>query len=322
MQWHQFQDEEMKFIMYSTKDALDASRPGVIYKDKIVDIRLFLEYLGISSTINTLRDFIELNREAIARFKENVNLSEALAFPAVLKFSDVVFRAPLADARKLILLAGNYIEHIREVGYRIPPSAERITPQFFMKPPSTTIIGPEMPVILSRNSIWVDWEAELAVVISQDGKNIPEEDAMDYVFGYTILNDISERKFNTTIKDRFQREKDPLFDWLHGKWFDGFAPMGPCITSKEDLPDPNKLKISLFHNGVLQQDGCTADMIHTIPYLIHKLSQIMTVESGDVIATGTPSGVGISKGIQLREGDELVCRIDVIGELRNPIEAE
>jgi 2,4-diketo-3-deoxy-L-fuconate hydrolase len=308
--------------MYSPKDTLDASRPGVIYKDNIVDIKLFLEYLGISSPVATLRDFIELNKELIARFKENVGLSEALSFPTVLEISDVVFRAPLADARKLILLAGNYIEHIREVGYRIPPSAESITPQFFMKPPSTTIIGPETPVKLSRNSIWVDWEVELAVVISQVGKNIPEEDAMDYVFGYTILNDISERKFNSSIKDRFQREKDPLFDWLHGKWFDGFAPMGPCIILKEDIPDPHKLKISLVHNGVLQQDGSTADMIHTIPYLIHKLSQIMTIEPGDVIATGTPSGVGIGKGIKLKAGDELVCSIEGIGELRNPVRTE
>lgn len=312
----------MKFIMYSTKDGYHTSRPGVIYRNLIIDINLFFEHLGISSTLNTLRDFIELNEEAIAHFKENLKLSKGLTFPCAMQSSDIVLHAPLSDARKLILLAGNYVEHIREVGYRIPPSADQITPQFFMKPPSTTIIGPEMPILLSRNNIWVDWEVELAVVISRIGKNIPEEEAMNYVFGYTILNDISERKFNSKLKNRFQREKDPILDWLHGKWFDSFAPMGPCIILKEDIPDPHQLKISLVHNGIIQQDGNTADMLHSIPYLIHNLSQIVTIEPGDVIATGTPSGVGISKGIHLKEGDELICRIEEIGELQNPIIAE
>jgi 2-keto-4-pentenoate hydratase/2-oxohepta-3-ene-1,7-dioic acid hydratase in catechol pathway len=228
-------------------------------------------------------------------------------------------QAPLRDTKKLILLAGNYVEHIREVGYKIPPSPHSISPQFFMKPPSTTIIDPEMDIVLPPNAIWFDWEVELAVVIARGGKDISEERAIDHIFGYTILNDISERKFNSRMPDRFVREKDLLFDWLHGKWFDSSAPMGPCLVTKDSMPDPHNLRISLERNGIIEQDGSTSDMIHNIPFLIHKLSRIMTLEPGDVISTGTPSGVGISKGIQLQKGDELVCRIEGIGVLRNMV---
>ncbi len=310
----------MKYVMYSLIESPDIVRPGLIYKDDIVDLQFMLNRQDHSiEELVSLRHYIELGENIAQRLNEEVKNLGDLEELDLLPRQQARLHAPLQNTRKLILLAGNYIEHIREVGYKIPPEPSAVTPQFFMKPPSTTIIGPGTPILLPQNRIWFDWEVELAVIIGKGGRDITEKIAMDHVFGYTIINDISERKFNSDKTDRFVREKDPLFDWLHGKWFDGSAPMGPCITTKEEIPDPHNLSLSLHHNGILQQEGTTADMIHTIPFLIHKLSQIMRLEPGDVISTGTPSGVGFSKGIKLQPGDELTCKVERIGTLRNPI---
>ena len=311
----------MKYVMYSRTETPNFVLPGLLHKEKIIDLEILLKRLDYKTKdIVTLRNFIELGVSTIKADAEIENILNELPASDFIPRKQAKLHAPLPDTRKLILLAGNYIEHIREVGYKIPPEPSAVTPQFFMKPPSTTIIGPETPIQLPQNSIWFDWEVELALIIGKRGRDISEKNAMDHVFGYTIINDISERKFNSDKADRFVREKDPLFDWLHGKWFDGSAPMGPCITTKEEIPDPHNLSLSLHHNGILQQEGTTEDMIHTVPYLIHKLSQIMTLEPGDVISTGTPSGVGFSKGIKLQPGDELSCYIENIGTLRNTIQ--
>lgn len=310
----------MKFVMYSQKGFPENVRPGLIHGEGIVDLEYFLNRAGIiAGAITTLRQLIELGETAITTIFEKRKLLDEIPTSGHVPLIEVNLKAPLSNTKKFILVAGNYIEHIREVGYMIPPSPESISPQFFMKPPSTTILDPEAEIRLPDNAIWFDWEVELAVVIGKGGKNIAEEKAMEHVFGYTIVNDISERKFNSDMPDRFTREKDPLFDWLHGKWFDGSAPMGPCIATKDLVPDPHDINISLEHNGTIQQDGSTSDMIHTVPFLIHKLSQIMTLEPGDVLSTGTPSGVGFSKGMKLQSGDELICRIEKIGVLRNTI---
>jgi 2-keto-4-pentenoate hydratase/2-oxohepta-3-ene-1,7-dioic acid hydratase in catechol pathway len=191
-----------------------------------------------------------------------------------------------------------------------------------MKPPSTTKIGPGDPLLLCRNSNWVDWEVKLAMVIGEGGRNISGREAEEHIFEYTILNDVSEREFNAELPDRFMREKERFMDWLHGKWFESFAPMGPAVVTKDEIPDPHDLAISLCRNGEIQQKANTAQMIHEIPYLIHKLSEIMTLEPGDVIATATPSGVGHSKGLRLEPGDVIECCIEAIGVLENPVRAE
>jgi len=310
----------MKLVMYDLGDQLHSSRPGILINQGVLDIIGILRTGGNNfPEYGTLLDLIELGTEALDLLKVVQKDLDINTGPHFFPEDVINLRAPLRDTRKLILLAGNYVEHIREVGFRIPHSGEIITPQFFMKPPSTTIVGNGDPVRLTKNNIWADWEVELAVVISKKGKWIKEEDALDYVYGYTILNDISEREFNSGIDNRFDREKDPFFDWLHGKWFDSFAPMGPCIVTKDSIDDPINLKLILKHNGKIEQRGSTGDMLHPISFIIHKLSEIMTIEPGDVISTGTPSGVGYSKGIKLKKGDELVCEIEQIGELWNPV---
>lgn len=160
------------------------------------------------------------------------------------------------------------------------------------------------------------------MVIGKRGKNIPESQVMHYIFGYTIINDISERQLNSIIHERVMREKDPFMDWLHGKWFDTFAPMGLWLVTRDEIPDPHNLAIKLYRNNLLEQDANTSQMIHRIPHLISKLSEIMTVEPGDVISTGTPSGVGFGKGLKIEPGDILECKIESIGTLINQAIAE
>jgi 2-keto-4-pentenoate hydratase/2-oxohepta-3-ene-1,7-dioic acid hydratase in catechol pathway len=312
----------MRYVMYSRDGEAAPPRPGVLFDETIVDLPALLARLGYTGPgVATLRGFVEAGDDVWRLVRGAPPAHGDLDAPHALPLADARLHAPLADTHKLVLLAGNYREHIREVGFRVPPSAETVTPQFFMKPPSTTIIGPGDPIRLSPDSVWVDWEVELAVIVGRGGRRIPENQAMAHVFGYTILNDISERAFNSTMVDRFEREKDPFMDWLHGKWFDGFAPMGPWVVTGDAIPDPHNLRLTLHHNGVLQQDGHTGAMLHTIPYLIHKLSHIMTLEPGDVLATGTPSGVGHSKGVRVAAGDVLTCAVEGIGTLSNPVVA-
>jgi 2-keto-4-pentenoate hydratase/2-oxohepta-3-ene-1,7-dioic acid hydratase in catechol pathway len=310
----------MRYVQYQQGQT---TRPGIYFDWRIIDLRELPPFKENRDAFPSLLAFIEGGKFAWDQAAGWISSADRARIEELaIDQSKVCLDAPLRDAKKLILLAGNYREHIREVGYRVPERAESVTPQFFMKPPSTTVTGPGQPVILPRIRVSVDWEVELGVVIGTRGRYIPEAEALDYVFGYTIINDISERAFNSKIKERRLREKDPFMDWLHGKWFDSFAPMGPSVVTPDEIPDPHNLKISLQHNGVIEQDSNTSQMIHKVPYLIHKLSQIVTLEPGDVIATGTPSGVGHSKGICLEDGDILRCEIEGIGVLTNPVRAE
>lgn len=230
----------------------------------------------------------------------------------------VRLRPPLSRPGKLLCLAGNFRKHIAESGYEVPVKADVITPQFFLKP-STTLIGPHDDVPITRENVSVGWEVELAVVIGRQGRRIPASAAMDHVFGYTVLNDISERGLNSQIPGRRVRENDQFFDWLAGKWFDGFAPCGPWIVTADEIADPHALGIRLWVNGELRQQGSTSEMIFRIPEIVEWASSIMTLEPGDMISTGTPVGAGIGGTAVLADGDEIVCEIDCVGRLVNRV---
>jgi 2-keto-4-pentenoate hydratase/2-oxohepta-3-ene-1,7-dioic acid hydratase in catechol pathway len=227
--------------------------------------------------------------------------------------------APLRDVPKLLAMAGNYHQHIVESGFKDVAETSRITPQVFMKPPSTCITAPGRPVSIRQANVFVDWEIELAVIIGQRGRDIPRENAMEFVFGYTVLNDVSERNFNGRMDDRKVREFDPFFDWLMGKWFDGFCPLGPEVVSAEEIANPHKLPIRLWVNDQLMQDANTAQMIFGIPETISYISQVLTLEPGDIIAMGTPAGVGKGRGICLKPGDLMRGEIEGIGVLETPV---
>lgn len=228
---------------------------------------------------------------------------------------------PIPRPNKLFLLAGNYGAHIQEGGGIAPERAETF-PYVFMKPPSTTLIGAGKPILIPKSSpAHVDWELELAVVIGRRGKHIPEAKAGEYIAGYTVINDISDRKYRPN-PDRKLREKDSFFDWQHGKWHDSFCPCGPCITTADAIPDPQKLAMKLSVNGTIRQNASTGQQIFPVAAVIEFLSQSCTLEPGDIISTGTPAGVGNSTGTYLKPGDRVEAWIESIGTLTNPVAPE
>jgi len=234
-----------------------------------------------------------------------------------ISLAKVKLMAPLDRPGKFLLLAGNYREHIIESGYAAPPPGA-ITPQFFSKP-ATAITGPQDEIVIAPRNSAVDWEAELGVVIGQRGRNIRPEEALRYVFGYTIVNDVSERRMHAHMPDRTKRPNDEFFDWLTGKWFDTFAPMGPVIATADEIPNPSQLTITARLNGEQVQHTATSAMIFDVPQLIAYMSEFSTLEPGDVISTGTPAGVGLARGRFLQVGDVIECQIKGIGTLVNGV---
>jgi 2-keto-4-pentenoate hydratase/2-oxohepta-3-ene-1,7-dioic acid hydratase in catechol pathway len=221
---------------------------------------------------------------------------------------------------KIICLAGNYRAHVTESGYQAPVADATVTPQLFLKP-ATCLIGDGEDVLLTGRNVAVGWEAELAVVIGTGGRHIPAASVNDHIFGYTIVNDISERRFNSDLAGRTLRDNDKFFDWLAGKWFDTFAPCGPVIVTADEIAEPHNLDIRLWLNGELRQNGNTREMITRIPETIAQISSIMTLDRGDIISTGTPAGAGLGGRSSLADGDEVVCEIQPIGKLRNRVRA-
>lgn len=225
-------------------------------------------------------------------------------------------RTPLPHPNKLMLLAGNYAKHIEEGG-GIAVARGKTFPYVFMKPASTALNHPDASISIPKVSPdHIDWECELAFVIGKTAKSVKEADALQHVAGYTVVNDISDREFKPN-PEREERKNDGFFDWLHGKWHDGFCPVGPCVTSADTIPDPQKLQLTLKVNGELKQDSSTALQIFPVAAVIEFISSYVTLEPGDVISTGTPAGVGNAKGTYLKAGDKLEAAIEGIGVLKN-----
>jgi 2-keto-4-pentenoate hydratase/2-oxohepta-3-ene-1,7-dioic acid hydratase in catechol pathway len=251
--------------------------------------------------------------ETLAEMIEQDQSISSARFPR----SNVKFCAPVERPGKIVCLAGNYREHIAESGFAVPRHSDIITPQLFLKP-ATTIIGDGDDIVIGESNSRVGWEVELAVIMGQGGKNIAASNADDHIFGYTILNDVSERGLNAHFPNRSERDK--FFDWLGGKWFDTFAPCGPWIVTKDEIGDPHNLAIKLSINGEVRQRGNTGEMIHRIPETIAYVSSIMRLEPGDIISTGTPVGAGLGgASTSLNDGDEVICEIERIGTLRNRV---
>jgi len=234
--------------------------------------------------------------------------------PGQIENAKVELLVPIPRPNKIFLLAGNYAEHIKEGGGVASERADTF-PYVFMKPASTTLNHPSNPVRIPKVSPGaIDWELELVVVIGKTCKDVTEAEALDYVAGYTIINDISNRKYRPN-PGRKKREKDSFFDWLHGKWHDSFCPCGPCIVSTDEIPDPQSLAMKLTHNGQIRQNGNTSQMIFPVAALVEFISAMVTLEPGDLISTGTPAGVGNTTGTYLKAGDVMHGTISGIGTL-------
>lgn len=238
--------------------------------------------------------------------------------PATIPLSQVQLLSPLPCPPKLLGLAVNYAEHHNEWERGAPlPDAPKFTttPRPFLMP-STCVIATGQTIPWPSFSRQIDYEIELAVVIGRNAKDIAPHQAREVIAGYTIANDISARSV-THADGRQKRPKDDFFDWLHGKWADGFCPLGPCLVTADEIGDPMKLDLELTVNGQVRQRANTRSMIFDVYEIVSFLSRLMTLTPGDVIATGTPSGVGLASGNFLRGGDRIACRIEKIGELVN-----
>ncbi|MBI5034743.1 MAG: fumarylacetoacetate hydrolase family protein [Chloroflexi bacterium] len=218
--------------------------------------------------------------------------------------SDVILLAPLLRPGKIICIGYNYRGHTS--------AALPTHPDIFAKL-SNVVIGPHQPIVITRTSQMVDYEGELAVVMGKRCKYVDQAHALDVVAGYTIFNDVTARDFQKRTSQ-----------WLLGKSFDTYGPLGPAIVTKEEIPDPSNLDLSLTLNGKEMQHSNTCDMIFPVPYLIECITQALTLEPGDIISTGTPSGTGASYNppVFMKPGDEVCVRIDKIGELVNPVVSE
>ena len=237
---------------------------------------------------------------------------------ARLSLDKVELLRPIERPNKLLLLAGNYNEHITEGGGRATERAETF-PYVFMKPPSTALADPFKPVMIPRVSPdHIDWELELGVIIGRRARHVKEDEALAYVAGYTVVNDISDRQFRPN-PNRKERTNDKWFDWEHGKWHDSFCPCGPCIASADAVADPQKLKMKLTLSGSVKQDATTAQQIFPVAAVVAFISDIVTLEPGDIISTGTPAGVGNATGTYLKAGERIEAWIEGIGTLVSPI---
>lgn len=236
---------------------------------------------------------------------------------AAIGLDDVAFLPPVVRPGKILCVASNYASHISE-GTTIDLRPKAVTTPWFFLKPTTSLIGHNDPVKLPSWSDQVDWEVELAVVIGRRGHQIDAPNALDYVAGYTIFNDISARSIKT-LATRDSRDWDKFFDWMYGKWSDTFAPMGPSLVTRDEIASPNDVSLYLRLNGMTYQDSSTSEMIYSVEELIAFVSRIVTLEPGDVIATGTPAGVGKSTGTFLKPGDVMLAAIEGLGVLRTPV---
>jgi 2-keto-4-pentenoate hydratase/2-oxohepta-3-ene-1,7-dioic acid hydratase in catechol pathway len=280
-------------------------RLGVVRGEQIIDVAALAGFAQTSDMLS----LIDQGQEGLARLRQALAGADDARLQqqgALHNLADARLLAPIPRPRKNIFCLGrNYAEHAAEHGASVPEA-----PILFSKPP-TTINHPNEPIVIDPAiSEKIDWEVELGVVIGRAGKNIPAAQALDYVFGYTVINDISARD----LQWKHQQ-------WFKGKSLDGSCPMGPWIVTADEIADPHALRLLLRVNGVVKQDANTRAFIFNLPATIESLSAGMTVEPGDIIATGTPPGVGDARTPPeyLRPGDVVEAEIEGIGTLRNPV---
>jgi len=240
--------------------------------------------------------------DLVARLGADEARERGLARPA----ESVRLRAPVPRPTKFILVGLNYRDHAEEAGFKIPE-----VPTFFSKY-ANSVIGPGDAIKIPKVSAMIDYEAEYAFVIGRPGRDIAPERAMDYVAGYTVVNDVSCRDYQMKTGQ-----------WMIGKTFDTFGPMGPYLVTRDEIADPHELQISLHLNGERMQHSNTRNLIFKTAYLISFLSQVFTFEAGDVVSTGTPAGVGYTRKppVFLKPGDRVRVEVEGLGALENPIEA-
>jgi len=276
-----------------------------ISEDQLLDVPI-LSKASKQPQPPTFNELISKGEQVLKAIDDLVrNSPERQRKKAIVELNGVKILAPVASPPKIICLGLNYRDHAAEQGK--PPPDE---PIIFMKP-RTAVIGPDESIVKPAFVNELDYEAELAVVIGKAGKNIAGEDAKKHIFGFTCFNDVSARDIQ--FKDK---------QWTRGKSFDTFAPMGPCITTTDQIGDPTNLWIRTRVNGELRQNSSTHNMVFNVYDIVHQLSRVMTLEPCDVIATGTPAGVAFAMKPEpkfLSPGDVVEIEIENVGTLRNDV---
>jgi 2-keto-4-pentenoate hydratase/2-oxohepta-3-ene-1,7-dioic acid hydratase in catechol pathway len=309
----------MKFVSFSTA-ALPRPHLGLVQHDEILDVDLAAhaltiigpdQMLGLIDKYETWKPLLQsmMDKAAGRRFSE---VKTFASIGAVHTLDEVELAAPIPRPHKNIMCLGlNYADHAKESAEAFGRTTALPDHAVIFTKAPTTANGPFGDIVIDPAvSEQVDWEAELAVIIGKTGKNIREEESMDYVFGYTVLNDVSARDLQSQHRQYFK-----------GKSIDGYCPMGPWIVTADEIADPQQLPIRLRVNGVVKQEANTSMMIFSIRQIIAALSRGMTLEAGDIIATGTPSGVGFARNPPefLKAGDIMETEIEGIGTMRNKV---
>ena len=299
----------MKLLTYKTQDT--APRLGFIHNNQVIDMEDFGEISNFPLP-NDMLELIDMGFEIIAEISELIsetpeNFFEEIAY----EMNEVTILAPIEKPRKNIIGIGlNYTEHVAESARGLDTTGKLPTkPIIFSKPPTTVTATNTEIIKNTKLTSQLDWECELAVVIAKKGKYVTKEDAMDFVFGYTVINDISARDC--------RREGQ----WIVSKGQDTFAPMGPYLVTKDEIENPHNLNLSLKVNGVEKQNSNTKFMLFNINDLIEDLSIVFTLEAGDIIATGTPAGVGAGRDPQewMHNGDVVEATVEGIGTIVNTV---
>lgn len=299
----------MKLLTYQTKDT--EPRLGFVHNNLIIDMEDFGEISNFPLPIDML-DLIDMGYEIIEEITEMISETREIDFEQIgYTFEEVEILAPIQRPRKNIIGIGlNYTEHVAESARTLDTTGKLPQkPIIFSKPP-TTVTGTKTNILMNpKLTQQLDWEVELAVIIGKKGKYVSKTDALDYVFGYTVINDISARDC--------RREGQ----WIVSKGQDTFAPMGPYLVTKDEIPNPHNLNLSLKLNGVEKQNSNTQFLLFNINDLIEDLSTVFTLEPGDIIATGTPSGVGAGRSPQewMWDGDVVEATVEGIGTIVNTV---
>jgi len=299
----------MKLVTYSKNGSVSC---GILTDEGLIDIPSAWRW---DNPPRSVKEVLQRGPSCLAKLAELAQSAEMLT-PS----EQVKLLAPIPRPGKVLALAGNYTEHIQEAGLALGLSdspRQTTVPRPFLMPP-TVVIGPDEEIPWPVYSEKIDYEIELAVIIGKKGKSISPEDALEYIAGYTICNDVSARSVSFA-KGRAERPWDEFYDWLNGKWADGFLPMGPYLLTCDEVTEVQNLEMILKVNGEVRQKANTAQMIYRVADVVSFLSHIVTIEPGDVIATGTPAGVAMATGKFLQPGDAIECTIEKLGTLRNTL---
>jgi len=290
---------------------LESGQLGALLDDTVVDVVEAGKALSVQPEADTLEALVQAGDEATHSVWALVKQARAVDC-ACRPYSEVRPQAPIPVPRRNILCLGkNYLEHAQEIAEKMKLSAEAPRQPIIFTKATTAVIAPGEPIpAYPAYTSKLDYEAELALIIGTGGRDITPEHAWDHVFGYTAINDVSARDLQ---KSHFQ--------WFRAKSLDGFAPMGPVVVHRSMMPEPQDIEVRCFVNGELRQSDTFDRLIFDVPTMISVLSAGMTLLPGDIIATGTPAGVGMgfTPPKYLQPGDEVVVDVTGVGELRNPV---